>query len=86
VTANWQVALHPSDKERTAFSTRQGLWQFTVMPFGLCNAPAMLECLMESILWGLTYEACLMYLYDLIVVDWTFQEQLDKLQKVFQRC
>jgi hypothetical protein len=27
-----------------------------------------------------------MYLYDLIVVDWTFQEQLDKLQKVFQRC
>ena len=36
----WQVALHPEDKEKTAFSTGQGLWQFTVMPFELCNAPA----------------------------------------------
>ncbi|KAJ4430219.1 hypothetical protein ANN_22430 [Periplaneta americana] len=36
----WQVALHPEHKEKTAFSTGQGLWQFTVMPFGLCNAPA----------------------------------------------
>jgi hypothetical protein len=39
----WQVALHPDDKEKTAFSTGQGMWQFTVMPFGLCNAPATFE-------------------------------------------
>jgi hypothetical protein len=31
----WQGALHPDDKEKTAFSTAQGLWQPTVMPFGL---------------------------------------------------
>jgi hypothetical protein len=31
----WQVALHPDDKEKTAFSTGQGRWQFTVMLFGL---------------------------------------------------
>jgi hypothetical protein len=39
----WQVALHPDDKEKTAFSTGQGLWQFTVMPFGHCKAPATFE-------------------------------------------
>jgi hypothetical protein len=39
---------------------------------------------MESILQGLTFEACHVYPHDVITVDWTFQEQLDKLQKVFQ--
>jgi hypothetical protein len=42
-SAYWQVDLHPDNKEKTAFSTGQGLWQFTVMPFGLCNAPATFE-------------------------------------------
>jgi len=81
----WQVALHPEDKEKTAFSTGQGLWKFTVVPFGLCNAPATFERLMESVLRGLTYDACLVYLDDVIVSGRTFQEQLDKLRKVFQR-
>jgi hypothetical protein len=40
-----QVDLHPHNKEETAFSTGQGLWQFTVMPLGLCNAPATFEWL-----------------------------------------
>jgi hypothetical protein len=39
----WQVDVHPDDKEKTAFSLGQGLWQFTVMPFGLCSAPATFE-------------------------------------------
>jgi hypothetical protein len=80
-----QVALHPEHKEKTAFSTGQGLWQFMVMHFGLCNAPATIERLMEAVLRGLTYEACLVYLDDVIVIGCTFQEQLDNLRKVFQR-
>jgi len=81
----WQVALHPEDKEKTAFSMGQGLWQFTVMPFGLCNTPATFEQLMESVLTGLTYDACLLYLDDGTVIGRTFQEQLGNLRKVFQR-
>jgi hypothetical protein len=81
----WQMALYPSDKENTVLSTSQGLWQFTVMPFGLCSAPEMIEQLMESVLWFLTYKACLVYLDDVFVVSRTFQEQLDSLWKVFQR-
>jgi hypothetical protein len=76
----WQVALRPDDKEKTTFSTRQGLWQFRVMPFGLCRAPEMFERLVESVLRGLTYDACLVYVED--IVGRTFQEQIYNLRKV----
>ena len=36
----WQVELEPSDRPKTAFTTPYGLYQFRVMPFGLCNAPS----------------------------------------------
>ena len=49
----WQVELDSQDKEKTAFSLGNGLWQFTVMPFGLANASAMFERLMEQVLTGL---------------------------------
>jgi hypothetical protein len=62
-----------------------GLWQFTVLPFGLCNAPATFERLMETVLRGLTYDSCLVYLDDVIVVGRTFQEHLLNLRKVFQQ-
>ncbi|GBM09386.1 Retrovirus-related Pol polyprotein from transposon 297 [Araneus ventricosus] len=55
----WQVDIRPEDREKTAFTTGQGLWQFKVMPFGLCNAPATFERLMETVLLGLSTEACL---------------------------
>jgi hypothetical protein len=50
----WQVDLH-LDKEKTAFFTGQGLWHFTVMPFGLCKASVTFGRLMETILTVLTY-------------------------------
>ena len=52
----WQVALEESDKEKTAFSTPQGHFEFNVMPFGMTNAPATFQRLMECALSGLTYD------------------------------
>ncbi|GBM46445.1 Retrovirus-related Pol polyprotein from transposon 297 [Araneus ventricosus] len=79
----WQIEIRPEDREKTAFTTGQGLWQFKVMPFKLCNAPATFERLMETILGGLS--SCLVYLDDIIIVRRTFEEHLNNLRKVFQR-
>lgn len=35
-----QVAIEPGHEHRTAFQSRYGLYEYTVLPFGLCNAPA----------------------------------------------
>jgi hypothetical protein len=81
----WEVDLHQDNNEKTAFSVGKGLWQFTVMPFGLSNTPATFESFMETVLRGLTYDSCLVYLDDLIVIRCTFQKHLLNLGKVFHR-
>ncbi|UYV71010.1 K02A2.6-like [Cordylochernes scorpioides] len=81
----WQVEMHPDDKEKTAFTTGCGLWQFNVMPFGLCNAPATFERLMEAVLQGLATETCMVYLDDIIVFENNFEEHLSNIEKVFKR-
>lgn len=61
-----------------------GVWQFTLIPIGLCNVPVVFERLLETVLRGLTYKSCLMYRNDMIVTGCTFQEHLLNLRKVFQ--
>ena len=80
----WQVEVEEGDKEKTAFSTREGHFEFNVMPFGLTNAPATFERLMECVLAGLTYEQCLVYLDDIVIFSTTFPQHLERLTTVFQ--
>ncbi|KAG5899439.1 hypothetical protein JTB14_033630 [Gonioctena quinquepunctata] len=81
----WQVELAQEDREKTAFTIGSGLWQFTVMPFGLCNAPATFERLMETVLKGLSWNTCLVYLDDIIVVGRSFEDHVKNLEEVFLR-
>jgi len=81
----WQVKIRPEDKEKTAFSIGKGLWQFTVMPFGLCNAPATFERLMEKILNQLLFKICLVYLDDVSIYSDSFEGMLSRLEQVFAR-
>ena len=81
----WQVKMHPEDAEKTAFATPQGLFEFTVMPFGLVNAPATFERLMEVTLSGLHWQTCLIYLDDIIVFGVDFDEHFDRLTEVLER-
>ena len=79
----WQVEIEEDDKEKTAFSTEKGHFEFNVMPFGLTNAPATFQRLMECILAGLTGEQCLIYIDDIIVFSASFPEHLERLTNVF---
>ncbi|PIK58380.1 Retrovirus-related Pol polyprotein from transposon [Apostichopus japonicus] len=62
-----------------------GLFQFRTMPFGLCNAPATFERLMDRVLSGLHWQTCLVYLDDVIVYGSTFGESLNRLRVVLER-
>ena len=63
----WQIDLAPEDKTKTVFTIGQGLWQFQVMLFGLCNAPATFERLIERVLADVPQNRCVVYLDDLLV-------------------
>ena len=58
----WQEAMSPEAKRKAAFVTNEGLFQFLVMPFGLCNNPATLEWLMDQVLCGMRWSRCFVYL------------------------
>ena len=68
-----------------AFCTPEGLFEFNVMPFGFCNAPATFQRLINLILGGLQLSSCLVYLDDIIVMGRSFDEHLRNLAAVFDR-
>ena len=49
----WQNGLHQEDKKKTTFCTSEGLYEFNVMPFCLCNGPATFQRLMDLLLAGI---------------------------------
>ncbi|MEW8092744.1 MAG: reverse transcriptase domain-containing protein [Candidatus Thiodiazotropha endolucinida] len=82
----WQIKLSERSKKKSAFVTpHRGLYHFNVMAFGLTNAPATFQRLMEKVLFGLTPQKCLCYLDDIIILGKTFDQALENLQLVFQR-
>jgi len=55
------------------------------MPFGLCNAPATFERLIDCVMMGLNYEVCLVYIYDIILFSATTNEHLAQLPVLLGR-
>ena len=81
----WQVENDPETADKTTFITRRGAFKFKVLPFGLSNAPAVFQRLMNMVMQGLTWEACLVFLDDIIVISSTFEQHLERLNAVFER-
>ena len=59
--------MHPEDVEKTAFVVPFGLYEFTRLPFGLSNAPATFQRLMQQCLGDQCFDNVLIYLDDIIV-------------------
>ena len=82
----WQVEIEEKDKSKTAFQVGSlGFYEFNRMPFGLCNAPATFQRLMERCMGDLNLSFCLIYLDDIIIYSSTFEEHLERLEAVFER-
>ena len=78
----WQVPVAEESKEKTAFTTPFGLYEFNVMPFGLHNAPATFQRLMNRVLEG-CQEFAQAYIDDVVVYSTSWEEHLQHLHKVF---
>nr|XP_055069239.1 uncharacterized protein LOC129450446 [Misgurnus anguillicaudatus] len=79
----WQVQVAEADREKTAFTTPFGLFEWDRMPFGLCNAPATFQRLMQRCLGGQLMESVLVYLDDVIVYSPDFDSHLRHLLWIF---
>ena len=82
----WQIKMAPGLQQYTAFTVGNlGFYEFTHMPFGLCNAPVMFQRLMQNTLWELNLTYCVIYLDDVIVFGHMEEEHLECLYVVFER-
>ncbi len=73
-TGYWQIKIREADKNKTAFITHEGLYEFNVLPFGLMNAPATFQRIMNQLIYGNGWKFSCVYLDDIII----FSESLDE--------
>ena len=80
----WQVQVKEEDKEKTAFITKYGLYEFNVMPFGLCNAPSTFQRLMDVVLSSVLWKYAMVYIDDVNIYSESFEQHLEHLNEVFK--
>ena len=82
----WQIKMAPGSQQYTAFTVGNlRFYEYTCMSFGLCNAPATFQHLMQNTLGELNLTYCVIYLDDIIVFGHTEEEQVECLHMVFER-
>ena len=81
----WQIEMDEKDKEKTAFITHEGLYQWKVMPFGLTNAPATFQQMIQEVLGELFYTKAPAYIDDINVHSKKFEQHIRDLEEVFKR-
>ena len=81
----WQVEVKNSNRHLTAFITKYGLFEYVRMPFGLANAPATFQRIVELVLSGLLWKKAVAYLDDVTILGTAFESALNNLREVLGR-
>ena len=76
----YQIPLNEESKSKTAFITQDGHYEFNVVPFGLTNAPAIFQRMINSITKKIKPEIALAYMDDIIIPSRTFEEGIERLK------
>lgn len=79
-----QIPLNGKDVEKTAFSVNNGKYEFVRLPFGLKNAPAIFQRVMDDVLHEYIGKICYVYIDDIIVFGETLEEQLSNLKIILE--
>jgi hypothetical protein len=80
-----QLRIRPSDISKMAFITKYGLYEFTVMSFGLTNAPAFFMNLMNSVFMDYLDKFVVVFIDDILIYSQSEEEHVDHLRMVLQR-
>ncbi|KAI5151211.1 hypothetical protein ENBRE01_1973 [Enteropsectra breve] len=81
----YQISIDESDKPKTAFRWKNGLYEFNRMPFGLCNAPATFQRTMDIIFKDINGQYVIPYLDDIIIFSRNLEEHKEHLNEIFKR-
>jgi hypothetical protein len=80
-----QMKIRPSDIPKTAFSTRYGLYEFTVMSFGLTNAPAYFMNLMNKVFMEYLDKFVVVFIDDILIYSRNESDHEQHLRLVLQK-
>jgi Reverse transcriptase (RNA-dependent DNA polymerase) len=80
----WQIDVNEKDREKTAFTSHKGLYQFKRMPFGLMTAPATFQRAIDVVLSSVRFQCALTYLDDIVIYSPTFEQHLKDLSCVLK--
>ena len=80
----WAVGMEETSKEKTAFITFMGLYQWEVLPFGLATAPSTFQRYLNRVLSDYLHKFCLVYIDDLIIFSKSESEHIAHIRCVFQ--
>lgn len=81
-----QIPLDEESRKYTAFSTKRGMFEYNVLPFGLSIAPSSFSRMMALAFSGLTPERCFSYMDDLIIIGFSEENHLNNIRSVFEIC
>lgn len=81
----WQIEIEPESREKTAFATPFGKFEYTRMAMGLTNGPPTFQACMQFVLGDLLYKNCIVYLDDILVYSKSYEEHLDDVDQVLSR-